>query len=81
MDAVKEEAAVKVILEDLAHEIHSSVGVRMYRLGVCEWEVKLWIASSGPANGAWRFVVTNVTGHTFTNHVSLHCFPRLATKF
>ncbi|KAK4742079.1 hypothetical protein SAY87_000080 [Trapa incisa] len=67
--AENEESNVEVILEDLAREIHASVGVRMYRLGVCEWEVKLWVASAGPANGAWRFVVTNVTGHTFTTHV------------
>ncbi|XP_031392733.1 acetyl-CoA carboxylase 1-like [Punica granatum] len=69
VDAEKEESAVEVILDELAHEIHASVGVGMYRLGVCEWEVKLWIASSGPANGAWRFVVTNVTGHTCTTHI------------
>lgn len=80
MDVENEESAVEVILEYLAHEIHASVGVRMYRLGVCEWEVKLWIASLGPANGAWRFIVTNVTGHTFTTHVSLSCFYQVMTK-
>lgn len=74
-----EETAVEAILEELARQIHSSVGVRMHRLGVCEWEVKLWIASAGQANGAWRVVVTNVTGHTCTVHVSfiLHIY---ATK-
>lgn len=63
---------VGAILEELAREIHASVGVRMHRLGVCEWEVKLWMASSGQANVAWRVVVTNVTGHTCTVHVCLY---------
>lgn len=70
VDAELEETAVETILEELTREIHSSVGVRMHRLGVCEWEVKLWIASSGLANGAWRVIVTNVTGHTCTVNVS-----------
>lgn len=74
VDAKQEEATVAQILEGLAREIHASVGVRMHRLGVSEWEVKLWIASSGQANGAWRFVVTNVTGHTCTTHVSVTSF-------
>lgn len=65
-----EEAAVEKILDGLAHEVNASVGVRMHRLGVCEWEVKLWISSDGEANGAWRVVVTNVTGHTCIVHVS-----------
>ncbi|KAM7252837.1 hypothetical protein ACFE04_025455 [Oxalis oulophora] len=64
----QEEASVEGLLEDLAMEIHGSVGVRMHRLGVCQWEVKLWISTSGQANGAWRVVVTNVTGHTCTLH-------------
>ncbi|KAL0300319.1 UNVERIFIED_CONTAM: Acetyl-CoA carboxylase 1 [Sesamum angustifolium] len=64
-----EEAAVEKILYDLGHEINASVGVKMHRLGVCEWEVKLWISSEGDANGAWRVVVTNVTGHTCIVHV------------
>lgn len=63
---------VGAILEELAREIHASVGVRMHRLGVCEWEVKLWMASSGQPNVAWRVVVTNVTGHTCTVHVCLY---------
>lgn len=71
VNAGQEETAVAVILEGLVREIHSNVGVRMHRLGVCEWEVKLWMASSGQANGAWRVVVTNVTGHTCTVHVSV----------
>ncbi|TXG52858.1 hypothetical protein EZV62_022027 [Acer yangbiense] len=69
VDAGQEESAVEAILEELAHGIHETVGVRMHRLGVCEWEVKLWMASSGQANGAWRVVVTNVTGQTCTVHV------------
>ncbi|XP_073263627.1 acetyl-CoA carboxylase 1 isoform X2 [Populus alba] len=69
IDAEQEEAAVEAILEGLAREIHAFVGVRMHRLGVCEWEVKLWMASSGQANGAWRVVVANVTGHTCTVHI------------
>ncbi|KAF8411504.1 hypothetical protein HHK36_004056 [Tetracentron sinense] len=69
IDAGNEEATVGMILEELAHEIHLSVGVRMHRLGVCEWEVKLWMASAGLASGAWRVVVSNVTGHTCTVHI------------
>lgn len=71
VDAEVEETVVEAILEELAREIHAAVGVRMHRLGVCEWEVKLWMESSGQANGAWRVVVTNVTGHTCTVHVRL----------
>ncbi|KAK6940126.1 Carbamoyl-phosphate synthetase large subunit-like, ATP-binding domain [Dillenia turbinata] len=67
--AGKEVAAVTTILEEVALEIHASVGVRMHRLGVCEWEVKLWMASAGQASGAWRVVVTNVTGHTCAVHI------------
>lgn len=65
-----EEAAVEKILDELVHEVNGSVGVKMHRLGVCEWEVKLWISSEGDANGAWRVVVTNATGHTCIVHVS-----------
>lgn len=63
------EAMVEKILGDLACEIHSSIGVKMHRLGVSQWEVKLWISSEGEANGAWRIVTTNVTGHTCIVHV------------
>nr|ASZ00201.1 acetyl-CoA carboxylase 1 [Hypseocharis bilobata] len=69
IEAGQEESTVEAILEELACDIHASVGVRMHRLGVCEWEVKLWMASSGQATGAWRIVVTNVTGHTCTVHI------------
>lgn len=66
----QEEATVEQTLGELAHEIHGYVGVKMQRLNVCVWEVKLWVASTGPANGAWRVVVMNVTGHTCVVHVS-----------
>lgn len=71
---------VEGILEELAREIHATVGVRMHKLGVCEWEVKLWMASSGRANGAWRVVVTNVTGHTCAVHVSVSIIYRCLDK-
>jgi acetyl-CoA carboxylase/biotin carboxylase 1 len=64
----QEENVVETILEELAREIHKSVGVKMHRFGVCEWEVKLWMASAGEANGTWRVVVKNVTGHTCIVH-------------
>ncbi|KAI3757396.1 hypothetical protein L6452_04933 [Arctium lappa] len=69
IDSGKEEAAVETLLVKLACEIHALVGVKMHRLGVFEWEVKLCMVSSGQANGAWRVVVTNVTGHTCIVHV------------
>ncbi|KAL5714796.1 acetyl-coenzyme-A carboxylase [Ranunculus cassubicifolius] len=67
--AGQEESTVGMMLHELAHEIHESVGVRMHRLGVSEWEVKLWMPSIGLASGVWRVVVTNVTGHTCAVHV------------
>ena len=70
VDYQQEEAPVQFFLEDLAHEIHSLAGVRMHKLNVCEWEVKLRISSPGKANGLWRVVVTNVTGQTCSVHVS-----------
>ncbi|KAF8390974.1 hypothetical protein HHK36_023274 [Tetracentron sinense] len=69
IDAGHEEATVGMILEELAHGIHVSVGVRMHRLGACEWEVKLLMASAELTSGAWRVVVANVTGHTCTVHI------------
>lgn len=80
LDAGQEEAGVESILEELAQELHAFVGVRMHKLGVCEWEVKLWMASSGQANGAWRIVVTNVTGQTCTLHVSFYLVNTSASK-
>lgn len=67
--AGQEEAIVCMILEEIALKVHELVGVRMHRLAVCEWEVKLWLDSVGLAGGAWRFVVTNVTGQTCTVHI------------
>ncbi|GAU24570.1 hypothetical protein TSUD_149110 [Trifolium subterraneum] len=69
IEAGQEETTIEAILEELAQEIHSSVGVRMHRLGVFVWEVKLWITACGQANGAWRVIVNNVTGHTSTVHI------------
>ncbi|CAL0305547.1 unnamed protein product [Lupinus luteus] len=69
IDAAQEEITVKAILEGLAREVHTSVGVRMHRLGVVVWEIKLWMAACGQANGAWRVIVNNVTGHTCTVHI------------
>ncbi|XP_019100885.1 PREDICTED: acetyl-CoA carboxylase 1-like [Camelina sativa] len=69
VNAEDEETTVEMILEEAARDIHRSVGVRMYRLGVCEWEVRLWLVSSGLASGAWRVVVANVTGRTCTVHI------------
>ncbi|CAM8936060.1 unnamed protein product [Rhodiola kirilowii] len=65
----QEEATVEALLGELAHELHTLVGVRMHRLNVCQWEVKLWMTSAGPASGAWRIVVDNVTGQTCTVNV------------
>ncbi|PSS17413.1 Biotin carboxylase [Actinidia chinensis var. chinensis] len=69
IDAGQEEAAVEMILEEMVRGIHEFIGVKMHRLGVCEWEVKLWMTSAGQANGTWRVVVENVTGHTCTVHI------------
>ncbi|KAI9106486.1 hypothetical protein K1719_022014 [Acacia pycnantha] len=69
LDDGQEEATVESILKEWAHEIYSSIGVRMHRLGVAEWEVKLCMTYFGQANGAWRVIVTNVTGHTCTIHI------------
>ena len=73
IDDQHKEANVEMILTELACEVHDLAGVGMHRLNVYEWEVKLWISSSGQANGSWRFVVMNGTGHTCTVHVSLNC--------
>lgn len=72
VDSGAEEGVVESLLVKLAREIHTMVGVKMHRLGVFEWEVKLCMTASGQANGAWRVVVTNVTGHTCNVHVSCY---------
>ena len=68
--AGEEEKRVSMVLEGAATKIHEIVGVRMHRLAVCEWEVKLWLDAIGLARSAWRVVVSNVTGHTCTVNVS-----------
>ncbi|KZV28923.1 hypothetical protein F511_13718 [Dorcoceras hygrometricum] len=65
---LQEELAVEKMLDEMADEINASIGLKMHSLGVCEWEVKLWISSEGEANGAWRVVVTDITGHNGTVH-------------
>ncbi|KAF8046826.1 hypothetical protein N665_3391s0004, partial [Sinapis alba] len=69
VNAEIEETTMEMILEETVREIHKLAGVRMHRLGVCEWEVRLRLASSGLASGAWRAVVANVTGRTCTVHI------------
>ncbi|KAJ4767613.1 Acetyl-CoA carboxylase [Rhynchospora pubera] len=64
-----DENTVSTILREMVLKVHELVGVRMHRVSVCEWEVKLWLGGDGAASGAWRVVVTNVTGHTCTVHV------------
>lgn len=70
VDSGTEEGVIEALLVKMVREIHIMVGVKMHRLGVFEWEVKLRVASTAQANGAWRVVVTNVTGHTCIVHVS-----------
>ncbi|KAL5226002.1 hypothetical protein ABZP36_012641 [Zizania latifolia] len=67
MDEVGEdEATACTLLKNMVLNIYEHVGVRMHRLSVCQWEVKLWLDCNGESSGAWRVVVTNVTGHTCT---------------
>uniref|UniRef100_A0A0D6R0K3 Uncharacterized protein n=1 Tax=Araucaria cunninghamii TaxID=56994 RepID=A0A0D6R0K3_ARACU len=67
--AGNEEVAIVKVLQDLAYMIHDMLGVRMHRLAVGEWEIRLRLNSLGAAKGAWRIVVTNPTGHTCTVHI------------
>ncbi|XP_072972493.1 acetyl-CoA carboxylase 1-like isoform X1 [Typha angustifolia] len=69
VDACQDETTVCMILKEMALKIHELVGARMYRLAVCEWEVKLWLDCDGLARGAWRIAVTNATGHSCIVHV------------
>lgn len=62
----KDEGTVCTLLKHMVLNLYEHVGVRMHRLSVCQWEVKLWLVCDGQASGAWRVVVTNVTGHTCT---------------
>lgn len=65
----KEDVAVAEFLRDLAYQVHDMLGVRMHRLAVGEWEIRFRLDSVGMANGAWRIVVTNPTGHTCIVHI------------
>lgn len=69
-DVDQDEATACTLLKHMALNIYEHVGVRMHRLSVCQWEVKLWLDCDGQASGSWRVVVTNVTGHTCTVDVS-----------
>ncbi len=74
----QDEATACTLLKNMALNIYEHVGVRMHRLSVCQWEVKLWLDCDGQASGAWRVVVTNVTGHTCTVDVS---YPAIALLY
>jgi acetyl-CoA carboxylase/biotin carboxylase 1 len=52
------------VLENLAHEVYSKLGARMHRLTVAGWEIRVRLKELQTANGAWRVVVSNPTGHT-----------------
>eukprot|EP00250_Pteridium_aquilinum_P007836 c17476_g1_i1 orf=321-7031(+) len=52
------------ILEDLAHRVHGRLGLRMHRLAVASWELRVKVDLLGQICGAWRVVVTNPTSHT-----------------
>ena len=58
------ESTVIQLLEELAHKIHNRLGLRMHRLAVASWEIRLKVDLLGKIDGAWRVVVTNPTGHT-----------------
>ena len=58
------ENTVIQLLEDLAHKIHNRLGLRMHRLAVASWEIRLKVDLLGKIDGSWRVVVTNPTGHT-----------------
>jgi acetyl-CoA carboxylase/biotin carboxylase 1 len=57
------------ILEGLAHKVYEKLGARMHRLGVAVWEIRVRLKEANAANGAWRVVVSNPTGHTCTVQV------------
>nr|QEG99472.1 cytosolic acetyl-CoA carboxylase 2 [Lolium rigidum] len=62
----QDEETACTLLKHMVMNIYEHVGVRMHRLSVCQWEVKLWLDCDGQASGAWRVVITNITGHTCT---------------
>lgn len=57
------------VLEGLAHKVYGKLGARMHRLAVAGWEIRVRLKGVGAANGAWRVVVSNPTGHTCTVQV------------
>jgi hypothetical protein len=69
-DVGRDEETACTLLKQMFMNIYDYVGVRMHRLSVSQWEVKIWLDCDGQANGAWRVVITNITGHTCTVDVS-----------
>ncbi|XP_024374276.1 acetyl-CoA carboxylase 1 [Physcomitrium patens] len=57
------------VLEGLAHEVYFKLGARMHRLAIAGWEIRVRLKELQAANGAWRVVVSNPTGHTCTVQV------------
>lgn len=58
------ENTVVQILEDLALRVHGRLGLRMHRLAVASWELRVKVDFLGQVGGSWRVVVTNPTSHT-----------------
>lgn len=53
----------------------------MHRLAIAGWEIRVRLKELQAANGAWRVVVSNPTGHTCIIQVyrlSFHLFFELA---
>jgi len=70
------------VLEGFAHDIYSKLGARMHRLAVAGWEIRVRLKELQAANGAWRVVVSNPTGHTCTVQVRIfasHSFLWIVT--
>lgn len=68
-NASNEVEKVVNVLESLAHEVHTKLGARMHRLAIAGWEIRVRLKELQAANGAWRVVVSNPTGHTCTVQV------------
>lgn len=62
------------MLEGLAHEVYFKLGARMHRLAIAGWEIRVRLKELQAANGAWRVVVSNPTGHTCTVQVRSQSF-------
>ncbi|KAH7276946.1 hypothetical protein KP509_39G027900 [Ceratopteris richardii] len=58
------EDTVVHILEDLALRVHGRLGLRMHRLAVASWEIRVKVDLLGQITGSWRLMVTNPTSHT-----------------